>query len=69
MQHRWYLIQVDMIATLEINPNYLSNDKYWSVLLACHPDNYTKAMNSADCGPNCNFAIVTPKIKISFMET
>ena len=36
---RWYLIQIDMESTMEVNPDYISNNLYWCVFLAKHPDN------------------------------
>ena len=36
MLRRWYLIQIDLASTKEINPDYLSNGEYWCVFLARH---------------------------------
>ena len=38
MRPRWYLIQVDMQSTEEINPLAQTNGKYWCMFLAKHPE-------------------------------
>ena len=43
MRRRWYLIQVDMISTKEINPDFASNGEYWCVFLATHMDDNRKS--------------------------
>ena len=43
MRRRWYLIQVDMISTKEINPEYASNGEYWCVFLAPHHEDNKKS--------------------------
>lgn len=43
MKRRWYLIQVDMESTREVNPEYASNGEYWCVFLAKHHDNIKKS--------------------------
>ena len=40
MRRRWYLIQVDIEFTLEINLTFASNNLYWRVFLARNPDNH-----------------------------
>ena len=45
LRPQWYLVQVDMESTLEVNPSYATNNLYWYVFLACHPDDHKKAMN------------------------
>ena len=37
MRRSWYLIQVDMPSTLEMNPNYATNGEYWCVFHFKHP--------------------------------
>ena len=36
MLRRWYLIQIDLASTNEMNPDYLSNGEYWCVFLDWH---------------------------------
>jgi hypothetical protein len=44
MRARWYLIQIDMQATTDTNPDFqTSNGKYWCVFLAKHPDDRSKS--------------------------
>ena len=43
MRRRWYLIQVDMISTKEINPDHESNGEYWCVFLAPRHDDDKKS--------------------------
>jgi hypothetical protein len=38
MRRRWYLVQIDMISTRTINPEFASNGGYWCVFLARHMD-------------------------------
>ena len=37
MRRSWYLVQVDMQSTLEINPQYELNGEYWCVFHFKHP--------------------------------
>ena len=43
MRRRWYLIQVDIVSTKKINPDFASNGEYWCVFLATHPDDNKKS--------------------------
>ena len=43
MRRRWYLIQVDMPSTIEVNPDYATNRRYWCVFLAKHNDDTAKS--------------------------
>ena len=43
MRRRWYLIQVDIEPTLELNPDFASNHFYWCVFLARHPSDHKKS--------------------------
>lgn len=43
MRPKWYPIQIDITATSEVNPNYKSNNKFWCVFLARHPDDRGKS--------------------------
>ena len=43
MWRRWYLIQVDMESTLRANKDYATNQKYWCIFLARHPDDVKKS--------------------------
>ena len=43
LRARWYLIQVDMESTLEVNPHYATDSLYWCVFLARHPDDNKKS--------------------------
>ena len=36
LRPRWYLIQVYLQSTLEINPNYQCNHQYWCVFQTKH---------------------------------
>ena len=36
MRPRWYLIQIDMKSTVEINPAAQTNGRYWCMFLATH---------------------------------
>ena len=37
MRRSWYLVQVDMPSTLEVNPQYAVNGEYWCVFHFKHP--------------------------------
>ena len=39
----YYLIQINMASIIEVNPEYISNNLYWCVFLAKHPDDNTKS--------------------------
>lgn len=43
LRPRWYLVQVDMESTLEVNPGYATNNVCWCVFLARHPDDHKKS--------------------------
>ena len=43
MKARWYLVQVDMESTAEVNPNYSTNGEYYCVFLAKHRDDNPKS--------------------------
>jgi len=38
MRSRWYLVQIDIESTMEVNPDVLSNGNYWCMFLAKHPE-------------------------------
>jgi len=37
MCSRWYLVQIDIESTMEVNPDVLLNGNYWCMFLAKHP--------------------------------
>ena len=43
LQRRWYLVQVDIQSTCEVNPDYATNNLYWCVFLARHPDDKNRS--------------------------
>ena len=43
MRRRWYLIQIDIESTMEVNPDFLSNNLYWCIFLARHPNDNKKS--------------------------
>ena len=43
MRRKWYLIQIDIESTLELNPKYASNGELWCIFLARHPDDHKKS--------------------------
>ena len=43
MLRRWYIIQIDLAYTKEMNPDYLSNGKSWCVFLARHSSHKRKS--------------------------
>ena len=43
LQRRWYLIQVDIPSTIEVNPDFASNHLYCFVFLAKHPTDIDKS--------------------------
>ena len=43
MRPRWYLIQVDIQSTEEVNPMMQTNGKYWCMFLAKHPEDRKKS--------------------------
>ena len=43
MRARWYPVQIDMIATTEIEPKYMDTNKYWCMFLARHPQDKNKS--------------------------
>ena len=43
MTARWYLVQVDIAQTIEINPQYQTNNKYYCVFLAKHSGDRLKS--------------------------
>ena len=43
MLRRWYLIQIDLASTREMNPDYLSNGEYWCAFLARYPSDKRKS--------------------------
>ena len=42
-KRRWYLIQIDIPSTIEINPDYLQNRNLWCIFLAKHPSDCNKS--------------------------
>lgn len=42
MRRRWYLIQVDIESTLDINPNFASDNFYWYAFLVRYPNDHKK---------------------------
>ena len=43
MRYRWYLIQVDMESTMQVNVEYSFNHIYWCVFLAKYQDDNKKS--------------------------
>ena len=43
LRQRWYLVQVDLEATLELNKDDLARDSYHCVFLAKHPNDANKS--------------------------
>jgi len=43
MRPRWYLIQIDMISTAELNPQWEETGRYVCVFLARHPTDKDKS--------------------------
>ena len=52
MRPRWYPVQIDMTSTIEANPQYKQNNKYWCVFLAKHPDDKNKSDQFARWWPD-----------------
>ena len=42
LRRRWYLIQVDMESTMDVNPSYATDHRFWCVFLAKYPDDSKK---------------------------
>ena len=53
MRERWYLIQVDIESTLELNPGFSSNNFYWCVFLAIYPDDHKQSDELCRWWPAC----------------
>ena len=43
MRRQWYLIQVDMQSTREVNVDFATNGEYWCVFLSRHPHDEKKS--------------------------
>ena len=43
MRPRWYLIQVDLQDTMDINPLMINKGRYWCIFLAKHPGDNVKS--------------------------
>ena len=43
MRRKWYLIQVEMESTAEVNPEYTSNNEFWCIFVARHMDDTRKS--------------------------
>jgi hypothetical protein len=43
MRPRWFLVQVDIESTVEINPEFLQNGRYFCAFLAKHPNDARKS--------------------------
>ncbi len=52
MRPKWYLIQVDLESTKELNPEYESNNKLWCIFCAKHPDDKYKSDEYARWWPD-----------------
>jgi len=52
MRQRWYLVQIDLQATEELNSAWRTNGKYFCVFLACHPDDKNKSDEFARWWPD-----------------
>ena len=52
MRQRWYLVQIDMIATKELNPQWHSNSRYFCIFLARHPSDNSKSDEFARWWPD-----------------
>ena len=52
MRPKWYPIQIDMVSTIEINSEYKTNNKYWCMFLAKHPDDRHKSDEYARWWPD-----------------
>jgi len=49
---RWYLVQIDMTATKELNPQWHCNSPYFCVFLARHPSDKSKSDEFARWWPD-----------------
>lgn len=52
MRPRWYLVQVDLVSTAELNPNWKETGKYFCVFLARHPTDKDKSDEFARWWPD-----------------
>lgn len=52
MRPRWYLVQIDIIATKELNPQWQCNRRYFCVFLARHPADKSKSDEFARWWPD-----------------
>ena len=52
MRQRWYLVQIDLQATEELNSAWKTNGKYFCVFLARHPDDKNKSDEFARWWPD-----------------
>ena len=52
MQPRWYLIQIDMISTAELNPQWVGTGRYFCIFLARHPTDKDKSDKFARWWPD-----------------
>lgn len=52
MRPRWYLIQIDMISTAELNPQWAKTGRYFCVFLARHPTDKDKSDEFARWWPD-----------------
>ena len=43
MRRLWYVVQVDMPSTLELNPDYATNGQYWCVFHYKHPSDHKRS--------------------------
>ena len=43
IQTKWYLVQIDLDSTARINPDYLTNGKYYCTFLCKHPDDQDRS--------------------------
>jgi hypothetical protein len=52
MRPRWYLVQIDLISTAELNPQWKTTGKYFCVFLARHPTDKDKSDEFARWWPD-----------------
>ena len=67
MRRRWYLIQVDMQSTREVNADFVTNGEYWCVFLSRHPHDEKKVTLYVGGGQNGIGTVAAPNQMILFM--
>ena len=63
MLRRWYLIQINLTSTKEMNPDYLSNGEYWCVFLARYSSDKRKSDEFSRWRPEWQSYTICPTSK------